>query len=96
MKTERKAARDFLHKCNLPTYISVTKSAKLTPRQKEILDKYIIEDLPVSSIACDLNISENTAEKYLSESYDRIYREIQEKSETNESNNCVTIMEDKK
>lgn len=96
MKKTRKSARDFLKRCNLSTYLSIVKSAKLTPRQKAVLGKYIINDETVLSISLGLNISENTAERYLTQAYDKIYKEIQKKSEIKESFNDVIIMEGKR
>lgn len=96
MKKTRKYARDFLKKCNLATYLDVVKSAKLTPRQKAILGKHIINDETVLSISLGLNISEHTAERYLTQAYDRIYEEIQKKSGINENACSVIMMEGKK
>lgn len=68
----RKDCRQRLKVCSRADYESLTHAAKLTIAQKQILDMFIADGLPICEIAYKLNFCESLVRKRLAESYDKI------------------------
>ncbi len=72
MILSRKAARKRLKNCSRAEYDFLLHAAKLTIAQKQILDMFIADGLPICEIAYRLNFCESLVRKRLAESYDKI------------------------
>ena len=68
----RKDARNRLKNCSRAEYDCLLHAAKLTIAQKQILDMFIADGLPICEIAYRLNFCESLVRKRLAESYDKI------------------------
>lgn len=72
MLRHRKIARQRLKDCTRKKYENCTYNAKLTPTQKQIIDMYIVDKLPVCEIAFQLSFCESLVRRRLSEVYDKV------------------------
>ena len=68
----RKAVRQRLKNSSRAEYNALTYNAKLTNTQKQILDMFIVDGLPICEIAYRLSFCESLIRKKLAESYDKI------------------------
>jgi predicted DNA-binding protein YlxM (UPF0122 family) len=72
MDNARKAARLMLINSTRTQYQKIIYQAKLTPTQENIINLYILQDLPICTIADKLNMSEGGIRKNIAKVYDRI------------------------
>lgn len=76
MDDHRKQARDWLHSSTLTQYEEVTKEAKLTPKQKDILDKYILKGYTQQQIAYETFEDIASIKRALHTTYDKIFNAL--------------------
>lgn len=76
MDDHRKQARDWLHSSTLSQYEEVTKEAKLTPKQKNILDNYILKGNTQQQIAYELYEDIASIKRTLHTCYDKIFNAL--------------------
>ena len=72
MIQSRKAIRQKLKVCSRAEYDALTYDAKLTPTQKQIIDMYILDKLPVREIAFQLSFCESMIRRHLAIVYDKV------------------------
>jgi len=72
MIESRYKARKRLKEANRAEYENLVYSAKLTPRQEEIINLHILHDYSICKIALSLSCSESLVRKNLSIIYERI------------------------
>ncbi len=74
MLDKRKTARDFLEEISLTELHNVVDEAKLTPRQKGIIEMKFVKDWSYVQISLKLHIDVNVIKEDMRKSYDKIYK----------------------
>lgn len=72
MFIHRKFARQWLKNSSRADYDACTFDAKLTPAQKQIIDMYILDKLPVREIATRLSFCDSLIRRRLAEVFDKV------------------------
>ena len=72
MKPNRKLARQRLKESTRGEYENLIYSAKLTPRQEEIINFHILRDCSICKIALTLSCCESVVKNELARAYDKI------------------------
>ena len=72
MFLHRKLARQRLKDCSRSEYNACTFNAKLSPAQKQIIDMYILDKLPVREIALRLSFCDSLIRRRLAEVFDKV------------------------
>ena len=73
MKESRKVARSRLKAASRDEYEQLIYSAKLTPRQEQIINLHILQDWSVCKISLSLSCCQSVVKKQLAEVYDKIH-----------------------
>ena len=76
MLTHRKTARAFLFSQDRPTFLEIVYRAKVSPAQKEILYKHILDEKELALIGDEIGLTENRVSHLAAEAYDLIYNYI--------------------
>lgn len=74
MLDKRKVARDLLEDMSKSEFYSAIDEAKLTPRQKGIIEMKFIRDWSYVQIALKLSVDVNVIKQDVRKVYDKIYR----------------------
>lgn len=72
MLPRRKVARQRLKDFTRTEYDACTYAAKLTPSQKQIIDMYVLDKMPICEIAFRLSFCESLVRRRLAEVYDKV------------------------
>ena len=72
MKPSHKAARQRLKQSTRAEYEKLIYSAKLTPRQEQIINLYILQDYSICKIALSLSCCQSLIRKELAYAYEKI------------------------
>lgn len=70
MLKKRRLARAFLCSSDRKTFLDVVYNAKVSPRQKQILYRHLLDDKDCGFIADELAVSVETVKKDLQKAYD--------------------------
>lgn len=68
----RKKAREWLKGATLTSYLEITKEAKLTPRQEQVLSLIVLKDESVVKISMDLCVDESVIKHLAKQAYDKV------------------------
>lgn len=74
MLDNRKSARDFLEEISLTELHDVVDEAKLTPRQKGIIEMKFVKDWSYVQIALKFRVDVNVIKQDMQKAYDKIYK----------------------
>lgn len=74
MLDKRKVARNLLEDMSKSEFYSAIDEAKLTPRQKGIIEMKFIRDWSYVQIALKLSVDVNVIKQDVRKAYDKIYR----------------------
>lgn len=74
MLDKRKTARDFLEEISLTELHNVVDEAKLTPRQKGIIEMKFVRDWTYVQISLELSVDVNVIKEDMRKAYDKVYR----------------------
>lgn len=76
MLLRRKTTRSFLFSQDRPTFLEIVYKSKVSPTQKEILYRHILDGKELAFIGDEIGLTENRVSHLAAEAYDLIYNYI--------------------
>lgn len=78
MIKSRRQARDYLDDSTTSNFWDIVDEIRISPEEREILDKRFIEFKSITKIAKEHNCSEERINKLIAKTYDKIFKLMNE------------------